>query len=107
MTANLRLISVHVEELEGGLFSWVLLERSAREVWTELDRSTAPSETYKQAMAEGLVALQSIVDDLDVGPREAEAESDPGEFEESASEKTTTGRQPGQGPSIFGFGPAR
>jgi hypothetical protein len=72
MTA-LRSIAVTVEETTPGAFEWVLLERGVE--WAPLRRAKRPVATYAKAVAAGLLALQEMVDDLDAGPREAEAEA--------------------------------
>jgi len=74
MTA-LRSIAVTVEEATPGAFEWVLLERGIE--WAPLHRAKRPAGTYSKAMAAGLLALQDLVDDLDAGPREAEAGAQP------------------------------
>lgn len=74
MTA-LRSIAVTVEETDADAFEWVLLERGAD--WSPIRRAKRPIATYAKAMAAGLLALQEMVDDLDAGPREAEAAAQP------------------------------
>lgn len=74
MTA-LRSIAVTVEEAAPDAFEWVLLERGAE--WAPIGRAKRPVATYAKAMAAGLLALQAMVDDLDAGPREAEADAQP------------------------------
>ena len=74
MTA-LRSIAVTVEEVAPDAFEWVLLERGAE--WASLQRAKQPVASYAKAMAAGLLALQDMVDDLDAGPREAEADLQP------------------------------
>lgn len=74
MTA-LRSIAVTVEEPVPGEFEWVLLERGID--WAPLHRTKRPVATYAKAMAAGLLALQDLVDDLDAGPRDAEADAQP------------------------------
>lgn len=74
MTA-LRSIAVTVEETDADAFEWVLLERGVE--WAPLRRAKRPVATYAKAMAAGLLALQAMVDDLDAGPREAEAAAQP------------------------------
>lgn len=90
--ARLRHIAVHVEEPKPGRFAWVLSERGEHG-WQALDTSAAPRTSYRQAMADGLLALQSLVDDLDAGPRSADG--------------TATEDKPAAARSYFGFGPAR
>lgn len=106
MPTALRPIALHVEEPAEGEFRWVLAERDARGRWLELDRAPAPAGTYRQAMADGLLALQALAEDLDIGPRkdvddEAEADADAdagdGQADNDAAPKKRT---------LFGFGPA-
>lgn len=106
MPTPLRPIALHVEEPAEGDFRWVLTERDARGRWAGLDRASAPAGTYRQAMADGLLALQALVDDLDTGPRKAvddRADADP---DADAEDGPADG---GAGPkrrTLFGFGPA-
>jgi hypothetical protein len=69
----LRRIAVHVEEAPSGGFEWVLSEADDDEddegPWQSLKRARKPVDTYKASMADGLLALQSLIDDLDAGPR--------------------------------------
>ncbi|RZJ49793.1 MAG: hypothetical protein EON49_26635, partial [Acidovorax sp.] len=67
MPADLRHIAVHVEEASDGGFEWVLSERDGRTAWAEIQRSASAAGTYKDAMAGGLVALEAMVEDLDIG----------------------------------------
>lgn len=71
MSDTLRSIAVTVEEPAPGEFVWLLLEHHAG--WVELDRARRAVQSYAKAMAAGLMALQALVEDLDVGPRAAEA----------------------------------
>lgn len=95
MTA-LRHIAVHVEEPRSGQFVWVLTERSGAH-WQPLQRAGAAVPRYSLAMAQGLLALQDLVEDLDVGPRAAAAASPAADGRAGA---------PARG-RYFGFGPAR
>lgn len=72
MAGPLRAIAVTVEEPEPGAFFWVLLEHGLE--WEELSRAEHSSKFYAKAMASGLLALQAITDNLEVGPREPSAE---------------------------------
>jgi len=106
---SLRHIAVTVEEPDAGQFAWVLIERLGR-TWRELARSDAPVAGYAGAMAEGLLALQSLVDDLEIGPRvgdEDASEKSSGEVHEPAARKRASDKAPAPGKSFFGFGPAR
>ncbi|MBT2303730.1 hypothetical protein J7E70_25110 [Variovorax paradoxus] len=77
MVDQLRSISVTVEEPRPGAFHWVLLEASEdASVWTLLESAERPFKKYHQAMAAGLVALQGMIENLDVGPREAGEDED-------------------------------
>lgn len=113
--ARLRHIAVHVEEPKPGRFAWVLSERVAQD-WQELNRSAALSESYQQAMADGLLKLQALVPDLDTGPRSLDEPSftheDARSPEKQAGraakrQKRGAKRAPAAGKSYFGFGPAR
>lgn len=113
--ANLRHIAVHVEEPKPGRFAWVLSERGAQE-WQQLDRSESVAASYQQAMADGLLALQALVPDLNVGPRHIdepaapqEDGSSPGDETDPVANRHQRGGEgtPGSGKSYFGFGPVR
>jgi hypothetical protein len=67
----LRSISITVDEPEEGSFFWQLLEYNGLD-WEQLQFAERPAATYSKAMAEGLLALQALIDDLDIGPREAD-----------------------------------
>lgn len=88
-TGPLRAISLTVEEPEPGAFRWVLLENKLQGEWTELSAARTPSSTYAIAVSQGLLELQSLAVDLDIGPRETPSDS---------------GRGVGPG-RFFGFGP--
>lgn len=99
----LRPIAVHVEEAGAGQFNWVLTERSGHQ-WRELQTAPAPCGTYHQAMAQGLLALQALVPDLDIGPRQQEAAPSAAADRDSETEPPQPAPKRG---SLFGFGPAR
>jgi hypothetical protein len=66
--------------------------------------------SYKTAMAEGLLALQAMVDDLDAGPRESEAparRSDAGESDPQEAKRAAPAKEAAPGKRYFGFGPAQ
>lgn len=92
MTKPLRAIAIYVEEPRRGSFAWVLIERENADTWREIERAHRPADSYQEAMADGLLALQAMSEDLDEGPREAEGQR---------------AGQPGGQPRFFGFGPAR
>lgn len=85
--APLRRIAVYVEEPEPGWFAWALIEADGSLEWSQLEAAEQSLRSYKEAMAAGLMALQVLVGDLDVGPRE--------EPPTEAKKPTSTG---------FGFG---
>lgn len=68
---ELRRISVHVEEPEPGAFKWVLSEAGSdgADDWHALKRARKAERTFHAAMAEGLAALESLTNNLDIGPR--------------------------------------
>jgi len=69
-STSLRRISVYVEGPERGWFQWVLAEAAeGLLVWHDLKAAEEWAPTYKQAMAEDLLALQALIEDLDQGPR--------------------------------------
>jgi hypothetical protein len=70
----LRRIAVTVNEDEEGAYRWCLVELGD-ERWQVLSEQPRAMNTYKAAMAAGLLELQGMVEDLDAGPREAEAEA--------------------------------
>lgn len=110
MTTQLRNIAVHVSEPELGRFVWVLTELADDRSWSEVRRAEAGATTYKQAMADGLLALQSMVTDLDIGPRaEKQTRRSPklkliadGQAELDGSNESQTPSQTKR--SVFGFG---
>lgn len=73
--AAFRSIAVTVEEAEEGGFIWLLPEHALE--WTPLKRADRPTKSYAKAMADGLLALQALITDLDVGPRESDIEATP------------------------------
>ncbi|VTU18320.1 hypothetical protein H4CHR_00162 [Variovorax sp. PBS-H4] len=105
---SLRHIAVYVEEPKAGRFAWVLAELEG-DSWRQLDRSDSPVPSYKTAMADGLLALQGLVDDLDAGPRESDApaRSDAGESDHRQAKRAAPSKQAAPGKRYFGFGPAQ
>lgn|SRR6476620_5773833 len=106
---SLRHIAIHVEEPKRGHFEWVLTERIGRN-WRALDRSTSPVETYKAAMAAGLVALQNMVEDLDVGPRTGRTSAlveSKDERHEPQKKVPASAIEAAPSKPYFGFGPVR
>ena len=107
----LRRISIHVEESKPGAFEWVLSEADAAEpdTWKLLKRGRKATRTYHAAMADGLRALELLIDDLDIGPR-SPADVDPGTESEAARGRTNELVNAGQRKtkaaknSAFGFG---
>ncbi len=102
MPTLLRPIALHVEEPTEGDFRWVLNERDARGRWVELDRAVATAGTYRQAMADGLLALQALAEDLDTGPRRAVDDDEDANAENGQDDGSTAPKKR----TLFGFGPA-
>lgn len=69
MANQLRHLAVHVTEPKPGDFRWVLTELSADHSWTEIQGAEAGAATYREAMADALMYLQSMVYDLHRWPR--------------------------------------
>ena len=65
-----RSLAVTVREGPLGSFSWLLLEQEGDEGWLDLQASPRGVKTYQRAMADGLLALQALIVDLDAGPRD-------------------------------------
>ncbi|KQP15182.1 hypothetical protein [Pseudorhodoferax sp. Leaf267] len=104
MSSTLRPIAVHVEEPKPKQFRWVLLERAGAR-WSDIEKSNRPVRSYQRAMADGLLALQAMVDDLDVGPRRAEPTEESHVTTEVAQPAALAGASAPK--RYFGFGPAR
>lgn len=77
-TDRLRTIALTVQETEPGAFGWLLLESNLQGEWIELSAATSTGKTYAVAMAEGLLVLQGLAVNLDLGPRGAPAGSSMG-----------------------------
>jgi len=116
----LRRIAVHVEETRSG-FEWVLSEAEDDEddeddenegPWRSLKRARKAVETYRASMADGLLALQTLIDDLDTGPRrsaDVEPETTPVRAGRQPARKASktegeTSRAKATTGSAFGFG---
>ena len=93
MSPPLRSIAIYVEEPKRGSYAWVLIERENADAWREIERAHRHVPSYREAMADGLLALQALADDLEQGPRESGGQRAAG--------------QPGGEARYFGFGPAR
>jgi len=109
----LRRVALHVEEVRAGRYQWVLSEvdDTAGARWTPIDRAAQPASTYREAVAQGLLALQGMVDDLDTGPRQAQAaaddeiEQDPEADHQAPKGDRTPAPEKSEGPhTAFGFG---
>ncbi|WP_157609124.1 hypothetical protein [Variovorax sp. Root411] len=104
----LRRIAIHVEEPRSGAFEWVLSEADSRSAdqWEVLKRARKASATYKASMADGLIALQSLIEDLDTGPR-APAALEPEPPRRQAGKRAARAAEPpakAAGRTAFGFG---
>jgi hypothetical protein len=74
---SLRPIALTVVEEEQGVYRWRLIERSASGEWQVLNQQSRSAMTYRKAMADGLLELQGMIDNLDDGPREEEPPAAP------------------------------
>lgn len=115
MADVLRLLAVHVAESDPGQFEWVITERVKEDRWTEIHRAEDGYKTYKSAMANGLVALEEMISDLDVGPRRDPEQTDQtqtspqGRVQPAPSDEKDAA-SPQEKPkkaAYFGFGPIR
>lgn len=114
MANELRLLAVHVEEPNPGTYEWVITEQRSGDQLIEIDRATGGRNRYKEAMADGLAALEQMIDDLDEGPRWTRGRSDAPQKEgliaTAHSDAEETAKRPQSKPEkvgYFGFGPVR
>jgi len=68
----LRRLAIHVDEPGQGAFEWILSEVDETARLVGVQRAKSHAKTYHEAMAKGLLALQALIEDLDIGPREKE-----------------------------------
>lgn len=88
--ALLRRVAIYVEEPEPGWFAWTLAEADeGASNWAQIERAEEWVSSYKEAMAAGLLVLQQLIDDLDIGPRD---------------EPPAIAKKPKSGTFGFGFG---
>jgi hypothetical protein len=102
MPAPLRQVSVHVEEAEDGAFQWVLSERLG-ERWEAILSAPSGVDTYRQSMADGLLALQGMIENLDIGPRAAPTGRKP-PAAKTANRDEPNGTSSKRRRGMFGFG---
>jgi len=110
----LRRLAIHVEEPRRGAFQWILSEVEEAATLVEVERAKSPAKTYRQAIADGLLALQAMVDDFDIGPRSqqkveaapsARATQAPRAHDEDAvTPHTHSASEPKPKARAFGFG---
>lgn len=109
MPQRLRPLAITVDEPSAGSYRWRIVERRVKpdgdtEEWTELQAAPKRFKTYSKAMAAGLIQLQSLIADLDEGPRdEATGDEAPGDAEDGAE---SSGDKTGPSGRFFGFGSA-
>jgi len=89
MHGALRKLAVTVGEKEPDAFRWEVVELLPDGTWEVVEAGRQRLQSYHLAMAEGLLALQNLVPDLDLGPREPVQEAE------------GKARAPGK---VFGFG---
>lgn len=70
MHGALRKLAVTVSEDRSRAFRWEVVELLPDGDWKVLAAAERPARSYHVAMADGLLALQRMVPDLDLGPRE-------------------------------------
>ncbi|ADU36252.1 hypothetical protein [Variovorax paradoxus] len=86
----LRRIAVYVNEPEPNWFAWALAEADkGASNWAQIASADEWVGSYKEAMAAGLLVLQQMIDDLDIGPRD---------------EPPAAAKKPKGSPFGFGFG---
>jgi hypothetical protein len=108
MNPPLRPLAVTVLEGERGGFQWQLIERNKGSTWHPLESATVTQPTYRAAMAAGLYRLQSLVEDLDSGPRKTGSRPSAPEAPKAEPQAGATDTaRPGAGGKLFGFGPLR
>lgn len=90
MHGALRKLAVTVSEEDSKAFRWEVVELLPDGAWDVVKAGGRRLRTYHQAMAEGLLALQNMVPDLDLGPREP--------FQEAGDGARSSPR------NVFGFG---
>jgi hypothetical protein len=109
MPQRLRPLAITVDEPSAGSYRWRIVERRAEpdgdtEEWTELQAAPKRFKTYSKAMAAGLLQLQSLIADLDEGPRDEPTNDDgPGDAEDGTK---SSGDKTGPSGRFFGFGSA-
>lgn len=110
MSQRLREISVTVTESNPDAFKWLLLERDADE-WRRLEAASASVDSYREAMANNLLRLQSLIDDLERGPRKTDrlenkptASSRPRERHADSSQSADGSSNKSLRGTAFGFG---
>lgn len=97
-----RAIAVTVDARPDG-FRWRLLEsEDGGDGWEVLSTAPASVKRYRDAMADGLLALQALTDDLDAGPQ-TELQREDAEDPSTPSDEAAPRRKGG----VFGFGPLR
>ena len=110
MKSSFRNISVTVVELPRGKFGWQLLEKHDDDAWRVVAEGRTAFAHYSDAMAAGLLQLQSLVADLSTGPRQAvptpPKQRDSAASSEDDADLGTGDRQKPAG-KLFGFGPLR
>lgn len=89
MHGALRKLAVTVTEEDPNAFRWEVIELLPDGRWNMVEDGGRRLRTYHSAMAEGLLALQRMVPDLDLGPRES-------------IQREEEGDRPAR--SVFGFG---
>lgn len=103
MTGALRAIVVTVEEPEPGAFVWVRVEQDGGGHRCRTPKR--PAAATRKAMADGLLALQDLIEGLQIGPRMPEVRHSPAE--RAPFGFGFGGLKQGHRPSRYGEGGAR
>ncbi len=104
MNSRLRHIAVYVDEPSEKDFRWVLQERGADGQWSKLDSADSGNPTYKDAMADGLLHLQSLVANLDAGPRRKDTAATASHGRTKVPKSSVSESVDPSKTSVFGFG---
>lgn len=90
LASSLRRIAVYVDEPEPGWFAWALIEADeGASIWAQIERADEWVAATRKRWLTGLLVLQQMIDDLDIGPRD---------------EPPVAAKKPKGSPFGFGFG---
>lgn len=81
-------VAVHVAEPKAGDYRWVLTKLAPDHSWIEAGRAEAAATTFKQALAEGCLALEEL---LSGSPGEDSEREQPEDAADSKRRRTAFG----------------